>query len=68
MSNELHYGVPLIVVLYRDEKGKTISRDFLEDLDTLPQGLREEDLPKAQSAKKWRRGMQKEPFVDERFR
>ena len=67
LSNELYYGVPLVVVLYRDEKGKTISRNFLENLDTLPQGLREEDLTKAQPAKNWRRGMQKEPFVDERF-
>lgn len=45
LKEELYYGVPLIVVLYRDENGKTISKSFLEDLDTLPKGLTEEDAP-----------------------
>ena len=51
LQDELYYGVPLIVVLYRNEKGKTISKDFLEDLDTLPKWLEEEDAPKVQSRK-----------------
>ena len=45
LQEELHYGVPLSVVLYRDSEGKTISRSFLEDLDTLPKGLTVEDAP-----------------------
>ena len=45
LKEELHYGVPLSVVLYRDSEGKTISRSFLEELDTLPKGLTVEDAP-----------------------
>ena len=36
VRSELDAGVPIIVVLYRGEDGKTISQDFLKDLDTLP--------------------------------
>ena len=45
LKEELYYGVPLTIVLYRDENGKTLSKSFLEDLDTLPKGLREENAP-----------------------
>lgn len=45
LKEELYYGVPLIIVFYRDENGKTISKSFLEDLDTFPKGLTEEDAP-----------------------
>ena len=45
VKEELHDGVPLVVVLYRNRNGKTISRNFLEDLDTLPKGLKEEEHP-----------------------
>ena len=51
LQEELYYGVPVIVVLYRDEKGKTISKRFLEDLDTPPKGLKEEDAPGVQTRK-----------------
>ena len=43
LKNQLDCGVPLCVVLYRDRNGKTISRAFLNDLDTLPKGLFIED-------------------------
>lgn len=43
LKNQLDCGVPLCVVLYRDQNGKTISRAFLNDLDTLPKGLFVED-------------------------
>ena len=43
LKNQLDCGVPLCVVLYRDRNGKTISRTFLNDLDTLPKGLFVED-------------------------
>lgn len=45
LKNQLDCGVPLCVVLYRDRNGKTISRAFLNDLDTLPKGLSVEDDP-----------------------
>lgn len=48
LQEELYYGVPLVVVLYRNEKGNTISKNFLEGLDTMPKGIREEDAPKVQ--------------------
>ena len=51
LQEELYYGVPLTVVLYRDENGKTISKRFLEDLDMLPKGLQEEEIPGVQERK-----------------
>ena len=51
LQEELHYGVPLIVVLYQDQFGKTIPTDFLDCLDTLPKGLKVEDLRHTQSEK-----------------
>ena len=45
LKKSLYHGVPLCVVLYRDQNGKTISRTFLNDLDTLPKGLSVEDDP-----------------------
>ena len=44
-EESLYHGEPLCVVLYRDRNGKTISRAFLNDLDTLPKGLSVEDDP-----------------------
>lgn len=46
IKRELNSGVPLGVVLYRDEDGCTISREFLLDLDTFPLKLVIEDPPK----------------------
>lgn len=43
LKESLYHGEPLCVVLYRDRDGKTISRTFLNDLDTLPKGLFVED-------------------------
>ena len=40
LKESLYHGEPLCVVLYRDRNGKTISRAFLNDLDTLPKGRR----------------------------
>ena len=39
------YGVPLRVVLYRDRDGKTISKDFLQEMDPPPNGFSIEDMP-----------------------
>ena len=44
VHEELDAGVPLAVVLYRDPCGKRISRDFLNDVSTLPKGLTEEEV------------------------
>ena len=44
VNEELDAGVPLSVVLYRDPCGKRISRDFLNDVGTLPKGLTEENV------------------------
>ena len=52
LKEDLHCGVPLAVVLYRDADGKTISRKFLEELDTLPKGLKEENIVKEQKPKR----------------
>ena len=49
VRSELDAGVPIIVVLYRGEDGKTISQDFLKDLDTLPKGFVIEDAPQPHS-------------------
>ena len=45
LKESLYYGEPLCIILYRDQNGKTISRAFLDDLDTLPKGLFVEDNP-----------------------
>ena len=45
VKEELYYGVPLVIVLYRDREGKTIPRTFIKDLDTLPKGLITESAP-----------------------
>ena len=43
--DENYYGVPLCVVLYRDRDGKTISKDFLQEMDPPPNGFSIEDVP-----------------------
>lgn len=41
----LDCGIPINIVLYRDENGKTISKEFVEDLNCLPAGFQEVDNP-----------------------
>lgn len=43
VKEENFYGVPMVLVLYRDKDGQTISRDFIRDLDPPPKGFRIED-------------------------
>lgn len=45
LKKENYYGVPLCVVLYRDRDGKTISKDFLQEMDPPPNGFSIEDVP-----------------------
>lgn len=45
IKEDTFYGVPLTVVLYRNEQRNTISQDFLNELDPPPKGFRVEDAP-----------------------
>ena len=46
LKESLYCGEPLCITLYRDQNGSTISRAFLNDLDTLPKGLFIHDIPR----------------------
>lgn len=43
---------PLCVVLYRDRDGKTISKDFLQEMDPPPNGFSIEDVPSKKTERK----------------
>ena len=43
--NENDSGVPMCIVLYRDQAGNTIPKDFLQQLDPPPQGFSIVDAP-----------------------
>lgn len=45
LKERLNCGVPLCVTLYRDLNGKTISRNFLAEVDTPPKRVFVEDVP-----------------------
>lgn len=45
LNERLNCGVPLCVTLYRDLNGKTISRNFLAEVDTPPKRVSVEDVP-----------------------
>ncbi len=45
---ENQYGSPMVVTLYRQADGTTISADFARQLDPMPQGFRIEDNPHLQ--------------------
>lgn len=40
IKDENFYGTPMSVVIYADKDGNTISRDFVNELDPLPQGFK----------------------------
>lgn len=40
IKDENFYGTPMSVVVYADKDGNTISRDFVNELDPLPQGFK----------------------------
>ena len=40
IKDENFYGTPMSVVIYADKDGNTISRDFVNELDPLPQGYK----------------------------
>lgn len=48
IKEENHDGVPVRIVLYRDSGGRTISQDFLSELDPPPQGFQVMDAAEAQ--------------------
>lgn len=39
IKEENYHGVPMVVNVYRNEQGQTISIDFAKDFDPLPQGF-----------------------------
>lgn len=41
----LSCGIPINIVLYRNENGKTVSKKWVEELDCLPAGFQEIDYP-----------------------
>jgi hypothetical protein len=45
IKDELDWGVPIVITLYIDKKGKTIPTDFIYDLDCLPKGFKRELAP-----------------------
>lgn len=45
LKERLNCGVPLCVTLYRDLNGKTISRNFLAEVDTPLKRVSVEDVP-----------------------
>ena len=45
IKEENHYGVPMIIVFYKDKDGKTIPDSFLSSLDPPPQGIKYIDSP-----------------------
>lgn len=45
IEEQNYCGVPMSIVLYQDENGKTISKDFIYDMDPPPQGFEIVDFP-----------------------
>jgi len=39
VKEDNYYGTPMVVNVYRNENGKTIPLDFVEDFDPPPQGF-----------------------------
>ena len=64
IKEDTFYGVPLTVVLYRNEQGNTISQDFLNELDPPPKGFRVEDAPTL-AEKQEQHSMEDSPFVQQ---
>ncbi len=62
-------GVPIVIYLYRDRDGKTISRDFVNDLGSLPAGVHSVDnpyLPEPDPALEWAKQLIDE-YCEEEF-
>lgn len=45
LKERLNCGVPLCVTFYRDQNGKTISRNYLAEVDTPPKRVSVENVP-----------------------
>lgn len=39
VKEDNYYGTPMVLYIYRDDRGKTIPLDFVKKLDPYPQGL-----------------------------
>ena len=64
LKEETNYGVPLGVVLYMDEKGKTISKKFLKELDPPPKSFLIEDKDGKVQEREANEMMKKEPHME----
>ncbi len=49
-KEETYYGVPMKIVLYKDEDGTTIPQDFISQLDPPPKGVEVIDSPYLKSS------------------
>lgn len=45
IKEEKHYGVPMVIVFYKDKDGKSIPDNFLSSLNPPPQGIKYIDSP-----------------------
>ena len=50
INDENYYGVPMKIVLYKDEDGTTIPQDFISQLDPPPKGVEIIDSPHLKSS------------------
>lgn len=50
INDENYYGVPMKIVLYKDEDGTTIPQDFISQLDPPPKGVEIIDGPYLKSS------------------
>ena len=50
INDENYYGVPMKIVLYKDEDGTTIPQDFISQLDPPPKGVEIIDSPYLKSS------------------
>lgn len=51
VKEENYYGVPMVVNVFRDKNGQTISLGFVNDFDPLPQGFKILDYKEGEDIK-----------------
>ena len=51
-KEQAYYGVPMAIALYKDQDGKTISREFISELDPPPKEISIEDEPTVKEVEK----------------
>ena len=51
-NEQSYYGVPMAIALYKDQEGKTISREFISELDPPPKEISVENEPTVKKVEK----------------